>query len=527
MKKVVVAAVLLIALASVVIYAYVSKSQSSEGQGPGQGAASLPVSLARVAVSHIAQRIAVTGTINARAEVEVYPKQAGELIELSVDKGARVHAGQILGRIDTKQLSLQVEQAEAELVGAQASYAKNSSLAFVNADTDLKQAKSNLEQLQAALTQAELDLQLQTKKAQVDIKKAQADLQIAEARLDAAVSGARTQEVEQVRVRRDNAKRELDRLTALLKDEIIPQSQVDAAQLQYEIYSAQLSLLEEGTRPEDIAILKGQVDVAQTSLESAEDNLQLIDIKKASLEAAKAQVENARAAYEQASAATEAETWKKELAQVEATVKRAQATYELTQQRLDEGVIRAPINGVIAQRMLDRGDMALPSQPFVTIVDMDVVKVEAKVPGRDLASLRVGAVATIKPDAYPGETFTGKIVFISPTIDRTSQTVDIEIEVPNSEHRLKPGMYCRVELIVQERLDVPAVPIEALVREGLETFVFVVNDGKALKHPVTTGISDSVQVEIVSGLKAGDSFVLGGKYSLKDGMAVKVASSGE
>jgi RND family efflux transporter MFP subunit len=481
------------------------------------------VQVTPVTTGDITQTVAITGTVNARAEVEVYPKQAGELVELLADKGDRVKVRQTLGRIESQPFGIKVKQAEAELAGVQADYEKHASVALINAETTFIQAKSNLDRLRASLKQAEVELELQTKQAEVQIKKALADLRITEARLEAVVSGARTQEIEQVRVRKENAKRELDRLNALLQNEIISEDQVEAAQLQHEIYSAQLSLLEEGAKPEDIQVLKAQVEAEKANVESAQDNKMQIDIKRANLESVEAQVESAQAAFEEVEAAREAATWKHELAQAEALRDRAQAALELAQRDLDDTILKAPINGVIAQRFLDRGDMASPNRPFVTIVYMDVVKIAAKVPGRDIPSIRVGSQAIIQPDTYPGETFTGVVIYISPIIDRTSQTGDIEIEVPNLEHKLKPGMFTRVELRVSEHAEVVVIPADAMLKQGDAVFVYTVNNGAAHRKQVVTGISDGIRTEILSGLEAGESLVVAGQYSLRDGMSVKIA----
>jgi RND family efflux transporter MFP subunit len=206
---------------------------------------------------------------------------------------------------------------------------------------------------------------------------------------------------------------------------------------------------------------------------------------------------------------------------------RAQAALESAQQHLDDTIIKAPISGVIAQRFLDKGDTASPTSPFVTIIDMDVVKVTAKIPERDIGSIKVGQTAIIKPDAYPGETYSGTVVNISPIIDRSSQTCDIEIEVSNPNHQLKAGMFTRVELTVLEHKGVPVIPADALLKEGEENFAYVVNGGKALKKKVVTGISDGVKTEILSGLEAGEQLIVSGRYSLRDGMAVTLAGEGK
>jgi len=526
-KKIIIIVAIIILLIGIVIYAYTRQRQpSGGGAGFGRELPSVPVETAPVTNSDIAKKVTASATINARAEVEVYPKQTGELVELLIDKGDRVKAGQILARIESTVFEIQVEQAKADLAGAKATYEKSSSLAFVSAEANFQQAKGSFDRLQSLLKQAELDLQLQEKQADAQNKKAEADLRIAQARLDAAVSGARTQEMEQARVRMENAKSNLDRLEALSEKKLVSRDQVEAAQLQYDIYKAQFSLLEEGTRPEEMEVLKAQVEAAETSLESAKSNMALVDIKRASLEAAKAQADGAQAAFQEATVAKDASTWEKDLAKTEASLQRSEATLKMAQQYLSDCAIKAPMSGIISQRFLDKGDVASPSRPFVTIVDMDVVKIEAKIPARDIVDINIGDQATIKPDAYPGESFTGTVTNISPVIDRASQTCDIEIEASNPDYKLKPGMFTRVELVTLEHEDVPVIPTDAILKEDEQTFVYVVSDGKALKKEVTTGISDGVKTEILLGLEPDQELIVAGHSNLRDGVPVTLPGGG-
>ncbi|MDQ1317991.1 MAG: Efflux transporter periplasmic adaptor subunit [Candidatus Poribacteria bacterium] len=524
MKKVIITAVIIILLIGTVIFAYARKKQSPmAGGGPdmrGQQQQSVPVETTPVINSEIAKKIVITGAVSALAEVDVYPKQAGEVIKLMVDKGDKVKAGQILASVDSKTFELQTKQAQADLAGAKASYDKNSSLAFVNSETGFKQAKSNLDRLQSSLKQSEIELQLQIKQADLMIKKSKSDLQIAQAKLDIAVKGARDQELEPAKARVENAKKNLERLTALYEAAMVSQDQVETAQLQYDTYNAQYSLLKEGVRPEDIDVLKAQLESAKTSLESAQENKMLVDIKRSSMDSAKAQVDNALAAFEQAIVAKDTSTWEKDLAQADAAVKRAQASFDLAQQRLDESVIKAPINGTITQRFLDKGGMASTTKPFVNIANMDVVKITAKVPERELGSIKQGQKAIVKPDAYPDEEFTGKLVNISPIIDRTSQTCDIEVEVSNPNQRLKPGMFTRVELTVSENKVALVIPSDSFIKESEDNYVFVADNGKAIKKKVTLGISDGIKIEVISGLNLGEQLIIAGQSTLKDGMSV-------
>lgn len=520
MKKVIITAVIILLLIGTVIFAYARKKQSPIAPGARGQQQSVPVETTPVINSEIAKKIVITGAVSALAEVDVYPKQAGEVIKLMVDKGDRVKAGQILASVDSKTFELQTRQAQADLAGAKASYDKNSSLAFVNSETGFKQAKSNLDRLQSSLKQAEIELQLQIKQADLMIKKSVSDLQIAQAKLDIAVKGARDQELEPAKARVENAKKNLDRLTSLYEAAMVSQDQVESAQLQYDTYNAQYSLLKEGIRPEDMDVLKAQLESAKTSLESAQENKMLVDIKRSSWDSAKAQVDNALAAFEQANVAKDTSTWEKDLAQADAAVKKAQASLELAQQRLDESVIKAPISGTITERFLDKGGMASTTKPFVNIVNMDVVKITAKVPERELGSIKQGQKAIVKPDAYPDEEFTGKLVNISPIIDRTSQTCDIEVEVSNPNQRLKPGMFTRVELTVSENKVALVIPADSFIKESEDNYVFVADKGKAIKKKVTLGISDGIKIEVISGLNLGEQLIIVGQSSLKDGMSV-------
>lgn len=505
-----------------VIFAYVRKRQNPMAQTAGmrKQQQSVPVETTPVISSDIAKKILITGSVNALAEVDVYPKQSGEIVKLMIDKGDRVKAGQTLANIESQTFELQTKQAQADLENAKVAYDKSSSLAYVDSETSFKQAKSNLDKLQSSLKQAEIDLSLQTKQADLSIKKAGSDLRIAQAKLDVAVNGAREQELEPAKARTENAKKNLERLTALYEAAMVSQDQVEAAQLNYDTYNAQYSLLKEGVRPEDLDALKAQVESAKTALQSAQENKMLVDIKQTTLDSAKAQVDSAQAAFDQANTEKTTETWKKDIAQANAAVKKAQASLGLAQEHLDESAIKAPISGTISERFMDKGDIASLTKPFVTIINIDTVKVVAKVPERELENIKLGQKAIVKPDAYPDEEFTGKLVNISPIIDRTSQTCDIEIEVPNQNQRLKPGMFVRVELTVSEDKVALVIPADSFIKDGEDNYVFVVNNGKAIKKKVKLGISDGIKIEIISGLNLGEQLIIAGQSALKDGMSV-------
>jgi membrane fusion protein (multidrug efflux system) len=155
-------------------------------------------------------------------------------------------------------------------------------------------------------------------------------------------------------------------------------------------------------------------------------------------------------------------------------------------------------------------------------VAMDKVSVMVQIVESELAQLRHGATADISVDAYRDEIFKGTVALISPTVDPDSRTADVEIEVDNRDYRLKPGMFARVELVVQRRDNVLLLSKDSLITENGPARVFVHNSGRAILKDVSLGLEGEEYVEVLNGLSQGDEVLVAGYYELKDGMAVNV-----
>lgn len=213
--------------------------------------------------------------------------------------------------------------------------------------------------------------------------------------------------------------------------------------------------------------------------------------------------------------------------QAKAQYDQLKAAYELAKVQANDAQIKAPINGIIAKKFLDEGEIIVASSmmknsPLVTIVDMDKVKISAYVIEKKLAQLRLGLPANIKVDAYPDRSFIGSITRISPIIEPTSRSFEIEITIDNPDRLLKPGMFAKVEIILQEKTNVPVINLDALNREDGNIFVFKVEKDVVKKVPIQLGITVENRGEVVSGLGVGDKVVLIGRQRLKDNSKVKV-----
>lgn len=217
---------------------------------------------------------------------------------------------------------------------------------------------------------------------------------------------------------------------------------------------------------------------------------------------------------------TEAQT--RELA--EAAVAQAEAALRQGQVNLDEATIEAPIGGFVSKKFADEGDMVGPATPLLRIVQIDTVKIVGGVSERYLSALTPGETgALVSVDAYPDIVFEGVLHTIGVALDPVTRTAKAEIRIANTDHRLKPGMFVRMGLIVDRKENVPVVSDLALIRQGAETYVFVVNDSKAQRRKIVLGLSEGIFHEVLEGVAPGDLVVVRGQHQLQDGDAVNVS----
>jgi HlyD family secretion protein len=212
---------------------------------------------------------------------------------------------------------------------------------------------------------------------------------------------------------------------------------------------------------------------------------------------------------------------------LQARLRAAQATLRLARAELQNAVITAPITGIVSYRHVDLGAYITDRTSLVTIVDMDTVKIRVPISERDIGRLRPGLSAHIRVDAYPQDIFEGTIQRISPTIDLTSRSGEVEIAVGNPDYRLKPGMFAKVTLILEQKHNVMVIPRAALRMDDKGPVVFVVQDGTALLRQVTIGLQNDTRVEILDALTPGAEIVLAGQHSLKNKAPVMVIQTKE
>jgi RND family efflux transporter MFP subunit len=406
-KGVLVAIVAVLALGGMVVYNRTGGSAGASNGAAGGGGRSggpggrggttrppMPVEFATVKRAAVSEQIVVVGNLIGEATVEVVPRVNGRLQAVNVKMGDPVSKGQIIARVEDREIQEQVRQAEASYQVSQASIRQR--------EADLKLAKTNL-----------------------------------------------------------------DRSRSLFERQLLPQ--------------------------------------------------QTYDDTEARFQAALAQVDLAKAQFEQAKA---------RLDELKIT--------------LSNTIIMSPVDGFVGKRMLDPGAFASTNVPVVSVVDISRVRMVANIVERDVRRVPTGSGANVEVDAFPGEKFKGRVSRIAPVFDPATRTAEIEIEVPNAGFRLKPGMYARVQLTVDQRADALTVPRSALVAIDGKTGVFVAvkpdgaqpaargNEASGMTArflPVETGIRDGESIEITSGLPDGAEVITTGAGGLKDGDRIVPANN--
>jgi membrane fusion protein (multidrug efflux system) len=201
----------------------------------------------------------------------------------------------------------------------------------------------------------------------------------------------------------------------------------------------------------------------------------------------------------------------------------ARAALSLAEAKLRKMVILAPFSGVVGLRKVSDGDYVNAGQDLVNLESIDPMKVDFRIPEILLPELHTGQTLEIEIDALGGLRVPGKISAIDPLADQAGRSIVIRAVVPNAERRLRPGLYVRVELVLERRVNALLVPEAAIFPAGDQQFVYVLTtDGKVAQTRVKTGLRQAGRVEIVEGLKPDDRIVTAGHMRLRDGIPVTV-----
>lgn len=403
--------------------------------------------------------IAASGIIEAR-EISITAEIGGRITNLLVDEGDQVEEGDLLIELDTDLLAAQIKQAQAALRLAQANLAKVEAGAKKE---DIRHAEALLEQAIAAREgayQGWLDAQaLRDNLQELSLKIDAARTALAVAEEGAAQARAN---LEATRTKEDFLARTYDTLKEGF-DIAIP---IPGGGTVERHIKASPAIINQTTREWNLSsqetwIAWSALYQALAARDGAERKLEILLEMRDNPLAAQAQVDAALTQYEMAKAdvaaaqaqqdALRAGPTEHQVEMARAQVQEAEASLRALEVHWEKMSLKAPRAGLILERMVNEGEIAAPGSPLLRLADLDTVTLMVYVPEPQIGRVKVGQEARVEVDSYPGQTFAGHVVFIASQAEFTPQNVQtkeervtlvfgVKIEIPNPDHRLKPGM---------------------------------------------------------------------------------------
>lgn len=325
------------------------------------------------------------------------------------------------------------------------------------------------------VSKGDILLEIETDELDLKLKQAEAAVKAAENQLKMAEEGARSKEVDQLQEQIEQAEVNLD----------LVQSTYERTKKLYE---------------EDV-VSRQEYDEVKTKKEEVESQLSsaLTELEKAREGAREEELEMSRADLEQ-----------------------AQAELEQVKLNLDDSTVEAQADGVIARREVEEGELVSDEEPSFILIDVDPIVVVLEASEKDMVQIDENDEAEITIDAYPDQEFYGKVSQISPMADSEKRIFEIEVEIENSDNKLKPGMYANLKLQSKSKTEKLVIPSSALREDDNEQdIVYVLEDEIVYTQEVKTGDRQGTMVEIESGLKKGDTVITNPSDKLNPGMKVE------
>jgi membrane fusion protein (multidrug efflux system) len=199
----------------------------------------------------------------------------------------------------------------------------------------------------------------------------------------------------------------------------------------------------------------------------------------------------------------------------------AEAELGMQERALADAVVRAPFAGMIADRLVSRGEYVTPGQKLFELVSLDPIEVEFHLTEIDSSRVRLGNDVGVRVAPFPDETFSATVTIVSPTIDPRTRTLRVKAQLDNADGRLRPGLFARVDLGIARREGVPMISEEAVLQRADGAVVFrALADNRVERRLIEIGPQRDGMVEIAKGLAPGDRVVLRGQAGLADGQLV-------
>lgn len=312
------------------------------------------------------------------------------------------------------------------------------------------------------------------------------------------------------------------------EEEIIPVKVAKAVKRNYNIILEYAGTVEPYQRARVGAQMSGTIEkIYVNEGDFVKEGQLLVQMNTQQLTQAKIQFELAESDYKRMKSLFEAGSIpEQQFERSKANYEAAKASYELM---LSNTQIRAPFDGIVTEKLMNEGEVftLVPagggSPGIITLMRMDIVKIKLSIAEKDFPLIKLNQPAEVIIDAYPDKVFTGKVIQKNPAISTLSRTFTAEVEVPNSQLLLRPGMFARVRIKVGQGqgIIIPESAVVPLPGSNVN-YVFVVRGDVVNRRNITIGRKFDSEIEVLSGVGENELVVVTGQAKLYDGTKVKI-----
>lgn len=418
--------------------------------------------------------IDATGTIKPLNTVEVNSKASGKILELAVDAGDYVEEGDVIARIETTYVQVEVDQAEADLRAAKARLEQaqtNIQLQKEQSRIQIAQGEESFKEAQKRLEQLTEQIRIEKQANARHVEDAKNNLNIAQLRYKLLTSETVREEdisrakasVEQAEANRDLAEKEYQRKKMLFEKKLVSQSELDVAETQrksaraqYESAFEQAEMVKEPASEAELKLAQAEIKKTVFALAAAKEQVEKEKYRDMELELQQNRVKQAEESLNLAHANKAQITLReKDLESAKAQVRRSESQLRLAEESLADTVIKAPISGTILEKRVEEGQVIFSSfggggrssigssegTTLATMADLSKVYVVTEVDETDIGKVQVGQRVTITVEAYPDQPFEGEVLKIAPQgqVVQNVTTFEVTTELKNTRSRQRAG----------------------------------------------------------------------------------------
>ena len=468
---------------------------ATEADGPPP----TPVEVLTAFPTSIRNEMVYAGQINPQNTASVIPRMNGRVLETFFDVGDHVNEGDILFTMDEDHIRDQIRTLNAQLNQAQQGVASAQNQLLNVTGGQFESARL---QQQAGIT----GQRTQMEAAQISIANAQLQLENAEAGIETALIG-----LDNALLALHNVETNFNNMRILYEAGTVSRRDFEMVELQYNQALAAVDqarlVLEQVEHGRDQA----SNALAQARLNYDQMGVALLQSEEAyALTVGQISTEQQRAAQIGVAAA-------------QASVETIRVQLDIATDTLNDTTVRAPMSGVVSNRMAEPGELVSAAAPSFILVDSSYVNVDVRVSELIINNIFPHQQAEVFIQTIRDEPFVGTIRNISPTVDQTN-TFPVRLEIPNADGRVTPGMFARVHLVREQQDNAIVLPINAVLESNDYQIVFINDNNTARRVVVTTGISNGREIEITSGLNHGDQVIVRGQTFVSDNSPIIVVT---